>query len=226
MSEAWPPGPSRPPRPAAELHVWRAGLDAAGWPGIEGLPASERERAAQMRRPGAAARWVGARWALRGVLGLYLDEEPESVAIALDRDGKPRLEEAPERLRFNLSHSGGIALIALGVEHQVGVDVEEVEPNRDLLALAERALGPADVEAVRSAPPAERAEEFHQRWARHEARLKCLGVGIFRDAPPPEATVTTKDIEVAPGYAAAVAIEAPALPPLRRWTFDLPTASI
>lgn len=173
-----------------------------------------------MRRPGAAGRWVAARWALRGVLGLYLDEEPESIAITLDRDGKPRLEDARDSLRFNLSHSGAIALVALTVEHPVGVDVEEVQPTRDLLALAERALTPADVEAVRSAPPADRALAFHQRWARHEARLKCLGVGIFRDAPPEDATVTAQDIEAAPGYAAAVAVAAPQLSPLRHWTFD------
>lgn len=173
-----------------------------------------------MRRPGAAGRWVAARWALRSVLGRYLDEEPGSVAIALDRDGKPRLEDAPDRLRFNLSHSGAIALVALGVEHPIGVDVEEMRPDRDVLSLAERALGSTDVEAVRSAPPADRALEFHQRWARHEARLKCLGVGIFRGAASPDATVTVQDIEVAPGYAAAVAVAAPQLPPLHCWTFD------
>jgi len=173
-----------------------------------------------MRRPGAAARWVAARWALRGVLGRYLDEEPRSIVIALDRDGKPRLEEGLVRLRFNLSHSGAMALIALGVDHPVGVDVEEVQPNRDLLALAERALAPADVAAVRDAAPADRALAFHQRWARHEARLKCLGVGIFRGAPPQGATVTTQDIEVAPGYAAAVAVAATQPSPLRCWTFD------
>jgi 4'-phosphopantetheinyl transferase len=219
LSEGWAPGPSRPPAPRGELHVWRADLDATGWSGAEGLPPAERERAAQMRRPGAAGQWVAARWALRGVLGRYLGEEAGDVALALDPDGKPQLEEAPDRLRFNLSHSGAIALVALG-EHPVGVDVEEVRPDRDLLALAERALGPEDAAAVRAASPAERGPVFHQRWARHEARLKCLGVGIFRAAPPQEATVTAQDLDVAPGYAAAIAVDVPHLSPLRCWTFD------
>jgi len=218
LSEGWPPGPSRPPA-GAELHVWRADLDAAGWPGPERLPAAERERAAQMRRPGAAVRWVAARWALRGVLGRYLDEEPAGIALAPDPDGKPRLEERPDSLRFNLSHSGTIALVALSAAHPVGVDVEEVQADRDLIGLAERALGPEDVAAVRAASPAERELVFHRCWARHEARLKCLGVGIFREAPPQDASVTVRDLDVASGYAAAVAVAAPQVPPPDCWTF-------
>ncbi|HEU5106786.1 MAG TPA: 4'-phosphopantetheinyl transferase superfamily protein [Solirubrobacterales bacterium] len=218
MSEGWPPGPSRPPA-AADLHLWRSDLDAAGWPGPEGLPAAERERAAQMRRPGASARWVAARWALRGVLGRYLEEEPAEIAITPDPDGKPQLQTAPERLRFNLSHSGAIALVALSAAHPVGVDVEELRPDRDLIGLAERALGPEDVAAVRAASPGERELVFHRCWARHEARLKCLGVGIFRDAPPQDVTVAVRDLEVAAGYAAAVAVAAAQMPPMRCWTF-------
>lgn len=219
MSEGWPPGPSRAPADG-ELHVWRADLDAAGWPRPEGLPAAERERAAQMRRPGAAARWVAARWALRGVLARYLEEEPSEIELALDPDGKPRLEEGADRLRFNLSHSGAIALVAVSAAHPVGVDVEAVQPDRDPIGLAERALGPADVAAVRAASPVDRALVFHRLWVRHEARLKCLGVGIFRDAPPRDGTVAVRDLDVAPGYAAAVAVAAPQISPPRCWTFD------
>jgi 4'-phosphopantetheinyl transferase len=221
LKGGWPAGPPRPALPAAELHVWRADLSATAWPGVEGLPAVEQERAAQMRRPGAAALWVAARWALRGVLARYLPEvEPGEIAISLDRDGKPRLREAPDPLRFNLSHSGTFALIAVSGEHPVGVDVEQVRPGREPVALAERALEPEDAAAVRAAAPAERGLVFHRLWARHEARLKCVGAGIFRDPPPRTEAVTVADIEVAPGYAAAVAAAAPELLPLRLWTFD------
>lgn len=206
---------------SAELDVWRAELDAPGWPGPEQLPAAERERAAAMRRPGAAAHWVAARWALRHVLARYLDEEPAEIELALDPHGKPELAQAPERLRFNLSHSGGIALVAVSREHEVGVDVEQVRAGRDAVALAERALPPEDVAAVRGAPDEERAEVFHRHWARHEARLKCLGVGLGGEQP--QATpVALSDLDLGPGYAAAVAVAVAALPPLREWTLGLP----
>lgn len=220
MSDAWPEGPLHPAMPSTELHVWRAPLGDPGWPGPEHLPAEERQRAEKMRRPGAAAQWTAARWALRHVLARYLDEEPAAIRLAAGPEGKPRLERASSPLRFNLSHSGEIALVALSVEHPVGIDVEEEQPEREPLALAERALGPEDVAAVREAAAAEQSAVFHRRWARHEARLKCSGVGIFRGPSPEGEPVAVGDLDLAPGYAAAVAIGAPALPPLCCWTFD------
>ena len=205
----------------AGLHVWRAELDAPGWPGPEELPAAERERAAAMRRPGAATRWASARWALRHVLARYLEQEPVEIELALGPHGKPALALAPERLRFNLSHSGGIALVAVSREHEVGVDVEQVRAGRDVVALAERALPSEDVAAVRDAPDEERAEVFHRRWARHEARLKCLGTGLGAQPQAP-APVALSDLDPGPGYAAAVAVAATELPPLQEWTLDLP----
>lgn len=163
---------------------------------------------------------MAARWALRHVLARYLDAEPAEIALALDPDGKPRLAEGADRLHFNLSHSGGLALLAISGKHPVGVDVEEVRPDRDPVALAEGALDAEDIDAVREAGASERALVFHRRWARHEARLKCLGVGIFRQSTVETPAVAVEDLEVAPGYAAAVAIDAAQVPPLRCWTFD------
>ena len=219
MSGDWPRGPARPALPRAEVHVWRADLDAQLWPGSDGLSREERERAEALLRPAVADRWVAARWALRHVLARYLEEDPGRVAIAVDAGGKPRLADGSERLRFNLSHSGPLALVALSAEDEVGVDVEAARADRDPLALAEQALAPADIEAVRNAAPEEQAEVFHRRWARHEARLKCLGVGIFGGTPP-VGEVAVRDLDAGSGYAAAVAIAAPEIPPRRCWTFD------
>jgi 4'-phosphopantetheinyl transferase len=181
-----------------ELHVWSIDLSRGSPP---------------QRRDVANA-------ALRQILASHLGKDPERIELASGEHGKPRL--AGGELEFNLSHSGEIALVAVNAEHQVGIDVERVKPDRDPLALAQRALVPDDVRAVREASPEERGLVFHRRWTRHEARLKCLGVGIFQEAPPGIGTVSVRDLEMAPGYAAAVAIAADELPPLRCWTFDPP----
>lgn len=180
-----------------ELHVWSIDLS--------------RESPPQRRDVANAA--------LRQILATHLREEPGRIALVSGEHGKPRLPGG--ELEFNLSHSGEIALVAVG-EHPVGVDVERVQADRDPVGLAERALGDDDVRAVREASPEERGLVFHQRWARHEARLKCLGVGIFQEAQPGAGTVAVRDLEVGPGYAAAVAIAADEMPPLRCWTFDPP----
>lgn len=169
-----PPSPSEP-----EVQVWRIELSA------------EDGRAQ-------------ARAALGQILADALGE-PEPPALKLGENGKPRLAVEPDRLAFNLSHSGGLALVALapgGID--VGVDVERIKPRRDLARLAARWLPECDAAAVAAVPPAEQASVFYPAWTRHEARVKCTGVGLAGEPPGPE--VTAVQIEIDAGYAAALAL--------------------
>ena len=195
------------------VHIWRAALDEEGWPGPEKLPAEERLRAAGFLRPTAARRWVAARWALRRTLAEYLDRPATAIELEVDDGGKPRLAEPDGGLEFNLSHSGGLALVAVTAGRSVGVDVELIAPREDPLALAERGLPAAEAAAVRAAAPPERLGVFYAAWVRHEARLKCLGTGLA--TPAPEAEVAVAAVEACPGYAAAVAVPGPKVGPLR-----------
>jgi 4'-phosphopantetheinyl transferase len=177
----------RKPPATGELHVWR--VELAG--------DDPRRRA---------------RDALATILAEYLadpgEAAPDSTAVELsaDENGKPRLAAAPGRLSFNLSHSGGLALVALapgGVE--VGVDVERRKPRRDLVRLAERWLPDDDATAVATASVAEREGSFYAAWTRHEARVKCVGTGLA--GPPPPAEIIAWPLEIDDGYAAAVAVD-------------------
>jgi phosphopantetheinyl transferase len=132
--------------------------------------------------------------ALRRVLAVYLGEEPDRIRLERGEHGKPRLAGAGARLEFNLSHSRDLALVAVSGELEVGVDVERVRPQR--------------------------GEAFYRRWACHEARVKCLGVGLLRARRmTPDGSVVTAPVDVGPGFAAAVAARAAELPPLQGWTF-------
>jgi 4'-phosphopantetheinyl transferase len=169
-----------------EVHVWRAELDRDG-----------------------------SRRALRQLLGCYLDADPEAVELRLGRHGKPALADPEIPLRFNLSHSGGVALFAFA-EREVGVDIERIAPRRDLLRLAERALGAERAASIRAAPPTERLPAFHRAWTRHEATLKCLGVGLGGPMPPAPTRVAVSALDAGTGFAAALAVAGGATPPLRR----------
>lgn len=159
------------------VHIWRAGLDDPGWPGPERLPASERERYEAFLREVPARRWLDARWALRRVLEKYLDQPAAAIELEVTEQGKPRLRSGGT-LEFNLSHSAGLALVAVTGGRAVGVDVELIAERHPLA--------------------------FYEDWVRKEARLKCLGVGF--SAPPPPGEVAIASLDVAPGYAAAVAV--------------------
>lgn len=168
----------RKPPTAGELHLWR--VETGG----------DDPRGA-------------ARAALGEILGEYLGE---GVELRADKDGKPRLALAPERLSFNLSHSGELALIAIapgGAE--VGIDVERLKPRRDLVRLAERWLPAPDAAVVAAADEAELEPVFYAAWTRYEARVKCTGTGIA--GPPPGPEVVAYDLSIDDGYAAAVAID-------------------
>jgi 4'-phosphopantetheinyl transferase len=166
------------------VHIWRAALDEDGWPGPERLPAPERDRFEAFLREQPARRWLAARWALRRVLETYLGEPAAAIELEPAERGKPRL--AGGELEFNLSHSEGLALVAVTFGRAVGVDVELIEQRRPLA--------------------------FYESWVRKEARLKCLGVGL--GLPPPPAAVAVAPIDLGPSYAAAVAVAGPEVGPL------------
>jgi 4'-phosphopantetheinyl transferase len=184
------------------VHIWRAALDGSGWPSAAELPRPEREHASAFLREQVARRWVASRWALRSVLGRYLDQAPVKIELELGEQGKPRLLGG-YALEFNLSHSEGLALVAVA-ERPVGIDVEMVRPGRDLRALAERALPADDIAAVHAASTTERSAVFYRAWTQHEARQKCLGTGL--GSSPSGTPVAVENISVAPGYAAAVGV--------------------
>lgn len=146
---------------------------------------------------------AAARAALRGILAGYLGESDPKIAVA--PSGKPGLATAPERLSFNLSHSGGLALVAVGSgDVEVGADVERIRPRRDLVRLARRWLPASDAEAVAATSADERESVFYAAWTRHEALVKCTGAGL--SGPPPGPEVEAFQLGAGDGYAAAVAV--------------------
>jgi 4'-phosphopantetheinyl transferase len=199
----WEPGPLTPARPESEAHVWRARLDDPRWPETGELPAGDRERAEHFLRRLPARRWAASRWALRFTLAAYLDEEPSSIELDTEANGKPRLRD-DNSIRFNLSHSHDLALIGVTRRREIGIDIERKLPDRDFLALARDGLAPEAAELVRRAPVDTRSDVFYAAWARREAVAKCNGDGL--GAPPVQSPVVICALDVGPEWAAAVAL--------------------
>jgi 4'-phosphopantetheinyl transferase len=170
------------------------------------MPAADEVHVFVLRLDGGASpreRRVEARRRLRGILAGVLGVGEHELEVLTGNDGKPELATATPR--FNLSHSGEVALVALTRDRDVGIDVERIDPRRDVGVLAERALGDEGAAAVLALPPAERAGGFHRAWARREAVAKCAGTGL--STPPPEAPRQVVDLDVSDGYAAAVSVD-------------------
>jgi 4'-phosphopantetheinyl transferase len=164
------------------------------------LDASERERAARLRDPGP---WTVARGALRSLLGARLGVAPADVRLAAGPHGKPEIPG--ESLRFNVSHTRSLAVIALASGFEVGVDVERLDRRsaavlRTLTAAESAALAAAD---------GDRHVELLRVWCRKEALAKAIGGGLgweplrFDTTAPGPFSLT--DVAVRPGHVAALA---------------------
>lgn len=95
------------------------------------LSEEEDARAASIVRLAQRRRYTIARSVLRILLGRTLGLEARDVPLASDEHGKPILaNRAHGRIGFNLSHSGDLALIAIGPQPAIGVDIEPIAPPR------------------------------------------------------------------------------------------------
>jgi 4'-phosphopantetheinyl transferase len=179
----WPLGSDRQNLKASEIHVWLAYLDLRQdeMASLRStLSLDELSRAANFHFDEHRERFVAAHGILREILSRYVGIKPQDIQFDLGPFGKPFLKdsEGESRIRFNLSHSGSCALIAVTNGKDVGVDLEQVQPERTTVDIAERYFSAGEVTALRALPASQRCEAFFQCWARKEAYIKALGGGL------------------------------------------------
>jgi 4'-phosphopantetheinyl transferase len=174
------------------VHVWRADLAAVSPELGELLCEEELARAERILNKRDGELWRRSRGLLRTLLARYLQRDPSTLRFVTGEHGKPALVHNADELStagppatadtdplpFNVSHSGQWALYAFSAAGPVGVDIEVARQPVDAVAIAARIFGPIQAQRLQALDPASRQREFIRAWARHEAELKCLGVGI------------------------------------------------
>jgi len=142
------------------------------------LSSDERERVGRKATPVLRQRQAASFQCVRLTLGGVLGTRPEALAFRIQDNGKPVLAEGG--LHFNVSHSGGVGLLAWG-PRELGADVEALIA-RPSDSLAEEILAIAELEAWRALPTTLRQTALTRAWTRKEATLKAIGSGL-RIAP-------------------------------------------
>ncbi|HEY1607308.1 MAG TPA: 4'-phosphopantetheinyl transferase superfamily protein [Allosphingosinicella sp.] len=185
------------------------------------LDPEERSRAARLRFERDRHRFIARRGRLRLLLAGALGCAPAKIRYATGRFGKPRLEGAGD-LRFNLSHSDGLALCAIGRGVEIGCDIERRRSDLADAATAERFFAAGERRVLRSLPRERQVQGFFDCWTRKEAYVKALGDGLscpldsFEVSLEPGGTTRLGNggrawliagFEPAPLYHAAVAVE-------------------
>jgi 4'-phosphopantetheinyl transferase len=161
--------------PNGDTHVYVAHLADAG-PFFPLLTDEERSRAERFRLGRVRDQFVAARGHLRALLGRYLSIEPRAVPVLYADGGKPHLPTGYP-LHFNVSHTDGLAVFAVG-HARVGVDVERIRPIPDADGLVTRFFSRRECAQFHALSPAERPAAFLRAWTRKEAVLKAIGRGV------------------------------------------------
>jgi 4'-phosphopantetheinyl transferase len=178
------------------IHVWMASLDVS--PKLlerfrSTLSAEELERASHFYFLRDRARFSAGRGILRHLLGSYLRMAPERLSFCYTEYGKPALSgQYADALRFNLSHSDAIALVAVTPERDLGVDVEQYSESKGDEAVAERYFSPREFACFHAAREGLRTRVFLNCWTRKEAHIKARGMGL-------SIPLNSFDVFVAPG---------------------------
>jgi 4'-phosphopantetheinyl transferase len=220
-----------------DLHGWRTTLNQplASVQELKSLLSREEvERAERFHFEHDRARFLARRGLLRIILGYQLGVDPDTVQFHYAPSGKPEVAEISDKgkLCFSMSHSHGLNLYVIGWNRNVGIDVERIRPLNKAVPIARRFFSTTEATAIQELPESLKMLGFFNCWTRKEAYLKATGDGLSRPLDEiivslvPEETArlisvagdqkepsrwSLIDLTPAPGYVAAVCVEAPAL---------------
>lgn len=143
------------------------------------LDDEEIKRAGTFRFRRDHNRFVRARGFLRREISAVLGLAADKLDLRIGPQGKPFLAHS-SALGFNLSHSAGLAVLALREEGPVGIDLEALQHGRGCAGLADSCLTPMEVCSLAALPAAARETAFLACWTAKEAAVKLTGTGWSR----------------------------------------------
>jgi 4'-phosphopantetheinyl transferase len=165
---------------ADAIHIWTLptqAADAVVAKFEQVLASNEIERASRFRFPHLRDSFVIRHGVLRHLLGRYLQLNPAKVLFDYGPNGKPGLNPATGP-QFNMTHSAGMAAIALGTDCQIGIDLERIRPLPEMQHIASSYFCPEEVAEIAFLPQHEREPAFFRCWTRKEAYVKAIGEGL------------------------------------------------
>ncbi|MGC8643321.1 MAG: 4'-phosphopantetheinyl transferase family protein, partial [Isosphaeraceae bacterium] len=186
----WQPGEGLAALRPGQTYVFRVGLGPrqetdqlerlSEWPI---LSAEEQARALRFVRVRDGRRFVLCRGALRLILAQIVHVDPRDVAFRFGPGGKPELLAKTGQVdgqlpHFNVSHSDDLALVALCLDRELGVDLERGRSISQADRIVESYFTAAEQAQFLALGEPGRDEAFIRGWTRKEAILKAKGVGL------------------------------------------------
>lgn len=180
----WQKPPADLRSPTLCVDIWRMDFEAARFAGtsFSCLSLEEKERAGQFRFERDRRIFRAFHAGKRRILSRYLGVSSEEIAFCREDCGKPilALSEKSPTLQFNLSHSKGLALLAVRWGGEVGVDVETFQPAQRMTPIFNRFASALEKAAFAAA--LEKGNDSGRLltawWVGKEAFVKAVGRGL------------------------------------------------
>jgi 4'-phosphopantetheinyl transferase len=221
----------RPALSIGEIHVWTARLVDEHRATADLLPIlsrEERAQAAQFSFERDRVRFIQAHGVVRQILSNYSGADAATLTFARNRHGKPYLiaRVNASNLQFSVSRSSNCCMLAVRLDHSIGIDVEKVRDLPRAIDMVQSYFTSAESKALSALRGAVRRDAFFALWTHKEATVKGLGISLAAhlgriefDLDPAgglrlvawdgDQSVTQKwsvvRLDPAPGYVAAVA---------------------
>jgi 4'-phosphopantetheinyl transferase len=146
------------------------------------LSPDERARALRFGTDALRERWIAGRATLRLLLGDALGIAPSGVRLRRGVRGRPELADAGPGVDFNVSHTMGVALVAIARDlsdgARIGVDIERADRDVGADRLARKFLTLREQATVKGPDPVLRKQTFLRYWTCKEAMSKATGEGL------------------------------------------------
>ncbi len=173
----------RPSLSIGEIHVWTARVDNndhATADLLRILGEEERTQAAQFSFERDRGRFIQSHGIVRQILATYSDVDAATLTFARNRHGKPYLVPRADglNLQFNVSHSGNCCMIAVRVDHAIGIDVEKLRDLPQAMDIARTYFTPAESKILAALQGTAQRDAFFLLWAHKEAAVKGLGTSL------------------------------------------------
>lgn len=168
------------------VHVWKGLLDVDNETikrFFTVLSEQEKQRSSRFHLAHHSRQYIAAHGMLRSILGEYLEIDPKALTFSVNQYGKPYLcsDQKNSSLLFNLSHSHNLCILGVSSGLEIGIDIEYVNRDIDVLEIADRCFSRREIEKLGSLHGDLQRRAFYRCWTRKEAYLKGKGKGLFMD---------------------------------------------
>lgn len=144
---------------------------------LELLSADEIKKASKFKFEINQQQFIIARGILRLLSGKYLNIKPNAIDFKYGEYGKPEYGFHSD-LKFNISHSGDLIVLGFVKDFDIGVDVEKVKNDFDVLEIASNFFSALEIETLKKVPKAQQVEYFYRCWTRKESFIKAKSLGL------------------------------------------------